>query len=596
MASQLNAWKLAVLNAFLLINGLVCTSSLTTTNSTSVKVGYLWEDPKQENVHTSEVVMDKKHTRSILRLICEIYPGLPSEGKYWDMKDELVRWQKTGPKVEDVKSVRYWSDDMTKTAISFSNITLDILGSYSCIYGDVSATIDVLVADAETAKILKTPENVIELHTCISYMKDKSGISGWRDEQNLLQPIGTKENCPVVQNSQHAATTVHQLYASDFKVIAAMGDSFTVGQGARATSVNGFFLDHKDFSWSVGGANYLNQTITLPNIIRQFSPSLKGASAKVSQDANSFVDDLNVAFPGASASGLENQARDLVSRMKAMKGIDFKNDWKLLTVWIGTDDLCQVCKNEDKFGAASFIKYMMRTLNYLRNEVPRLFVNLVPPMDISPLYKLHQANTKSCQILGWSSCPCLREGATERAKITKAVKQDKKLLEELVNSGIYDTKDNFAVVIQPALQVLPRNQDGDLVKSFFGVDCLHFSVQGHAAAALALWNNMLEPFGSKTKQWGDQETLKCPSKDKPFLYTKVNSKTVTTTFADDDNDDDDDLSSSGDFPPAAAVAVAVSLTAVVVIVVVMVWRGRKSRRRPEASRLLFASGPHKPRI
>lgn len=27
-----------------------------------------------------------------------------------------------------------------------------------------------------------------------------------------------------------------------------------------------------------------------------------------------------------------------------------------------------------------------------------------------------------------------------------------------MNSGIYDTKDNFAVVIQPALQVLPRNQ------------------------------------------------------------------------------------------------------------------------------------------
>ena len=27
-----------------------------------------------------------------------------------------------------------------------------------------------------------------------------------------------------------------------------------------------------------------------------------------------------------------------------------------------------------------------------------------------------------------------------------------------MNSGIYDTKDNFAVVIQPALQVPPRNQ------------------------------------------------------------------------------------------------------------------------------------------
>ena len=88
--------------------------------------------------------MDMKHTRSILRLICEINPPLPNEGKHWDMKDELVKWQKTGPKVEEVKSVRYWSDDMTKTAISFSNVTLDILGSYSCIYGDVLATINVL--------------------------------------------------------------------------------------------------------------------------------------------------------------------------------------------------------------------------------------------------------------------------------------------------------------------------------------------------------------------------------------------------------------------------------------------------------------------
>ena len=109
-----------------------------------MKVGYLWDDPKLENVHTSEVVMDMKHTRSILRLICEINPPLPNEGKHWDMKDELVKWQKTGPKVEEVKSVRYWSDDMSKTAISFSNVTLDILGSYSCIYGDVLATINML--------------------------------------------------------------------------------------------------------------------------------------------------------------------------------------------------------------------------------------------------------------------------------------------------------------------------------------------------------------------------------------------------------------------------------------------------------------------
>lgn len=77
------------------------------------------------------------------------------------------------------------------------------------------------------------------------------------------------------------------------------------------------------------------------------------------------------------------------------------------------------------------------------------------------------------------------------------------------------------------------------------------------------------------------------------MFTKTNSKTVMSDFTDDN---DDDNSSSGDFPPTAAVALAVSLTAVVVIVVTIVWRGRKSRQRPEASRLPYAPGPQKPRI
>ena len=82
--------------------------------------------------------------------------------------------------------------------------------------------------------------------------------------------------------------------------------------------------------------------------------------------------------------------------------------------------------------------------------------------------------------------------------------------------------------------------------------------------------------------------------DKPYLFTKTNSKVIMSDFT--DSDDDEDGSSSGDFPPVAAVALAVSLTAVLVIVFMLVWRGRKSRRRPEASRLLYAPGPRKPRI
>ena len=112
-------------------------------NATSVEVGYLWDKPRLENVHTSEVVMDKQHISSTLRLICGISPPLPTDEDHWDRKNELVKWYKVGPKGETVNRMRYWSSDMTKTAISFPNVTLDVLGTYSCIYGDLSASIDV---------------------------------------------------------------------------------------------------------------------------------------------------------------------------------------------------------------------------------------------------------------------------------------------------------------------------------------------------------------------------------------------------------------------------------------------------------------------
>ena len=37
----------------------------------------------------------------------------------------------------------------------------------------------------------------------------------------------------------------------------------------------------------------------------------------------------------------------------------------------------------------------------LTEQVPCLFVNLVPPMDVSLLYKLHGGSSKSCEIMGW---------------------------------------------------------------------------------------------------------------------------------------------------------------------------------------------------
>ena len=45
---------------------------------------------------------------------------------------------------------------------------------------------------------------------------------------------------------------------------------------------------------------------------------------------------------------MPGQAELLVSRMKDSDNIDYENDWKVITIFIGGNDLCDFC--EDKVG------------------------------------------------------------------------------------------------------------------------------------------------------------------------------------------------------------------------------------------------------
>lgn len=113
-------------------------------NATSVQVGYLFENPRLEDNHASEAVVTKQQLGSVLRLLCFVTPPLPAGDEYWDNRNTIVQWHKVSPVAGDVDSIRYWADDRAKTAISFSQITFDTLGTYSCTYGGLSRTIDVV--------------------------------------------------------------------------------------------------------------------------------------------------------------------------------------------------------------------------------------------------------------------------------------------------------------------------------------------------------------------------------------------------------------------------------------------------------------------
>ena len=86
-----------------------------------------------------------------------------------------------------------------------------------------------------------------------------------------------------------------------------------------------------------------------------------------------------------------DQAQDLVNRMKESKEIDFKNSWKLITFFIGGNDLCKSCKEEDRFTPNNYIDNLRKTLDYFKENLPKAFINLVLTLDVSGMsFMLHE--------------------------------------------------------------------------------------------------------------------------------------------------------------------------------------------------------------
>ena len=85
----------------------------------------------------------------------------------------------------------------------------------------------------------------------------------------------------------------------------------------------------------------------------------------------------------------------------------------------------------------------------------------------------------------------------------------------------YTSGDNFTAVAQPFFSDIdiPKDDEGKPDRSYFAPDCFHFRVKAHEAAAVALWNNMLEPVGSKRTTWYPGEPINCPTSSAPYLAT-----------------------------------------------------------------------------
>ena len=61
-----------------------------------------------------------------------------------------------------------------------------------------------------------------------------------------------------------------------------------------------------------------------------------------------------------------------------------KNDWKMISIFIGNNDICRSCEHEgaDQFTAKLFKERLFAVINKIKKEIPKVFVNLITMLDV----------------------------------------------------------------------------------------------------------------------------------------------------------------------------------------------------------------------
>jgi phospholipase B1, membrane-associated len=289
-----------------------------------------------------------------------------------------------------------------------------------------------------------------------------------------------KFECKTTENNRdQVPESVHRLKPSDIKVVGALGDSLTAAVGVKARTPVGILIENREVSWSIGGQGDLEEVVTLPNILKKYNPNLFGYSTRPSFVLTSRKGKgLNAAVSGQKANHMLEQARVLIQRMKESEEIDFERDWKLVTLFIGGNDLCQFCKDLNFHSPQAYIENIEGALDLMQKELPRTLVNLVNALNVEEIRELNVG--LACTLLHKYECPC---GAYPKGNdsivLEEFFKQYSNYTEQLAQSGKYDVNDEFTVVYQPFFRDFkaPRLPDGTIDITYFAPDCFHFSAK-----------------------------------------------------------------------------------------------------------------------
>ena len=133
-------------------------------------------------------------------------------------------------------------------------------------------------------------------------------------------------------------------------------------------------------------------------------------------------------IPGSKLEGLKEQAEELISHIRGSENISFKLDWKLVTLWIGTTEICYFCQDDD-YTVKYYMKHIRQALDTLESKMPRTFVNVIPVNDVS---KISGLRSRYCTAFHKIICPC---AITNALMVERMAKRYMMALQRLIDSG-----------------------------------------------------------------------------------------------------------------------------------------------------------------
>ncbi|GMT11699.1 hypothetical protein PFISCL1PPCAC_2996, partial [Pristionchus fissidentatus] len=283
--------------------------------------------------------------------------------------------------------------------------------------------------------------------------------------------------------SPQTPVDVNQVRPADIAYIAALGDSITTGVISfnLAEEYDGILESFSGNSFDMGGDGRMETHLTLPNILRHLNPKLVGFSRGRQGAYQNSV--LNVAVGGRSSNDLPRQARELVERFKKYPASSVQSDWKLIHIFIGTNDIWGLCTTNNGTTKEAYKNFVREAIVIIQQNLPRSIISLIGTFTSVPR--------------------ALAELAAEPAHQTK----DQTVVVQNVFDNLYEPL---------------RKADGAYDVNFYAFDVFHLSKYGNSLVAKQLWKQLLQPIGNKTttndEMADGSDMLACP--DEVYTCTR----------------------------------------------------------------------------